>query len=71
LSAIVPTPSLSEIVAFTGPARLTRNVSSISSSTSPLTRTVTVFVVSPATNVTVPDAAAKSPGAIAVPSAVA
>ena len=46
-SVIVPTPWPSAIVAFVGFERLTKNVSFASSSRSPLTSTVTVFVVWP------------------------
>ena len=43
-SVIVPTPVPSAITALTASARLTVKVSSNSSSVSPLTRTITVFV---------------------------
>jgi hypothetical protein len=42
------------IVALLGEARLTKNISSISSRRSPLTGTVTVFAVSPAAKRSVP-----------------
>ena len=54
-SVIVATPWLSAIVALVGPDRLTTNVSSISSSTSPTTGTEIVFVAWPGVNVSVPD----------------
>ena len=53
-SVIVPTPCASAIVAFVGLVRLRKKFSSASSSRSPLTRTVTCFVVWPAVNVSVP-----------------
>ena len=53
-SRIVPMPWPSAIVAFVGPERLTKYVSLLSFSRSPLTRTVTVLVVWPAAKVTVP-----------------
>jgi hypothetical protein len=56
-SVIVPTPWASEIVALPGFVRLRKNVSLFSSSRSPLTSTVTCFVVWPAVNVSVPLAA--------------
>jgi hypothetical protein len=51
---IVPTPWPSLIVALTPFVRLTSNVSFASSSVSPLTSTVTVFVVSPVRKVSCP-----------------
>jgi hypothetical protein len=53
-SPIVPTPSPSEIVALTAFVRLTSKVSLASSSVSPLTSIVTVFVVSPVRKVSWP-----------------
>jgi hypothetical protein len=53
-SVIVPTPWPSAIVPLTGLLRSTSNVSSASSSVSPLTSTVTVFVVSPVRKVSWP-----------------
>ena len=69
-SVIVPTPWASAIVALAGLVRLTRNVSLVSSSRSPLTETVIVCVVWPGAKVRSPP----RPGsrrAPAVPSAVA
>jgi hypothetical protein len=57
-SVIVPSPDPSPIVALTALVRLTLNVSSASSSVSPLTSTVTVFVVSPVRKVSCPVALA-------------
>ena len=51
---IVPVPTPRSIVAFVGFASSTRNVSFDSISVSPLTETVTFFVVWPAANVSVP-----------------
>ena len=56
-SVIVPTAWLSEIVAFVAFDRLTKKVSCTSLSSSPCTVTLTVFVVSPAANVSGPLAA--------------
>ena len=56
-STIVPTPWPSAIVAPTGDVRFTRNCSSFSSSTSPLTAIEIGCVVVPAGNVRVPEAA--------------
>ena len=53
-SVIVPTPCASEIVALPGLVRLRKNVSLFSSIRSPLTSTVTCFVVWPAVKVSVP-----------------
>ncbi len=53
-SVIVPTPWGSAIVAFDPFERLTAKVSFTSSSVSPLTSTVTCFVVSPAAKFSVP-----------------
>ncbi len=57
LSTIVPTPWPVPMVAFVGPLRLTRNVSSASSSASSITATVTGCAVTPGANVRVPAAA--------------
>ena len=57
LSLTVPRPCPSAMVTFDGFERLSVNVSFASSSRSPLTSTVTVFVVSPGVKVSVPDAA--------------
>jgi hypothetical protein len=57
-SPIVPTPWPSAIVALTALERLTSKVSSASSRVSPLTSTVTVFVVSPVRKVSWPPALA-------------
>src|SRR5437667_36810 len=54
---IVPAPWLSLIVALTGFERLTKNVSLGSNLVSPLTMTVTGWLVTPGANVTVPLAA--------------
>jgi hypothetical protein len=70
-SVIVPTPWSSAIVALDAPLRSRKKVSFASSSRSPLTSTVTVFVVSPAAKSSVPPAATKSPGATAESLAVA
>jgi hypothetical protein len=51
---IVPWPWLSEIVAFVGLVRLTKKVSSVSLTVSPLIVTGTDLVVSPGLNVSVP-----------------
>jgi hypothetical protein len=56
-SLIVPTPWPSAMVAFDGFDRVSVNVSFASSSVSPTTSTVTVFVVCPGVNVRVLDAA--------------
>ena len=53
-SVIVPMPCASTIVALPAFVRLTVNVSFGSSRKSPLTMTVTCFVVSPAAKVSVP-----------------
>jgi hypothetical protein len=53
-SVIVPTPVPSAMVTLTASDRLTVKVSSISSSVSPLTRTVAVFVVWPGENTRLP-----------------
>jgi hypothetical protein len=58
LSVIVPSPFASRRVAFEALERLTVKVSSISSSRSPATAIVTVFVVSPASKVSVVAASA-------------
>jgi hypothetical protein len=68
---ILPVPSASETVASTGSLRWTAKFSITSKSVSPLTRTVTCFVVSAGRNVSVPEAAVKSDGAVALPSTVA
>ncbi len=57
LSTIVPTPWPVPMVAFVGPLRLTKNVSSASSSPSSITTTVTGCAVTPGANVKVPAAA--------------
>ena len=54
-SVIVPIPWLSAIVTFTGTVRFTKNVSSISSKTSPTIGTEIVFVTCPGRNVSVPE----------------
>src|SRR5438128_1511640 len=51
---IVPTPCLSEIVAFTGDERLTKKVSFGSFVGSPFTSTVTVLLKSPGLKVSMP-----------------
>ena len=66
-SAIVPRPLSSASVAFTGLERLTVKVSSVSSRASPAIGTTIVRAVSPARKVSVPLAAAKSAGDVAVP----
>ncbi len=71
LSAIVPRPWLSAIVALLALDRFTKNVSFSSSSRSPRTWMLMDFVVSPGTNVSVPEFARYSSGAVAVLSAVA
>ncbi len=53
-SVIVPSPCASSIDAFKALDRLRKKFSSFSSSASPLTSTVTVFVVSPAAKLSVP-----------------
>ena len=53
-STIVPIPWPSGMVAFVGLERLRKYVSLLSSRRSPLTRTVTVFDVSPGAKVSVP-----------------
>ena len=53
---MVPNPWLMAIVALVGLLRFTKKVSSLSASVSPLTRTVTVLLVSPGLKVSVPDA---------------
>ena len=60
---MVPSPEPSAIPALPAPKRLTVNVSSASWVVSPLMVTSTVLVVWPGSNVTVPDAAARSPSA--------
>ena len=54
LSVMVPSPCGSTIDAFAGFVRLTKKISFVSSSVSPLTSTVIVFVVSPGLKITVP-----------------
>ena len=56
-SVIVPSALGSEMVPFSALERFSVNDSSISSSTSPFTATLRVFVVSPAAKVSVPLAA--------------
>ncbi len=70
-STMVPWPRASPIEALTAPDRLTRKVSSASSSASLATGTVIVCVVAPAVNVRVPLVVVKSAPAVAVPLAVA
>ena len=66
-SVIVPTPKLPRIVAALAFERSSVKVSSIpSSSASPVTVTVTVWDVTPGSNVSVPEAASKSVPATAV-----
>ena len=63
LSTIVPTPKVSNIVAFVGVVKLTLNVSAPSYTgfaTSLLMLIVTVCVVTPGANVSMPEAASKS-----------
>ncbi len=55
---MVPTPRARASAAPAGPLRLTKKVSSGSKDTSPMTRTLTVFAVSPGAKVSVPEAAA-------------
>ena len=54
-SVMVPSPWPSEMVALAGFERLTKKVSSTSSTVSPLTVTVTFRVVVPAVKVRVPE----------------
>ncbi len=69
-SVIVPVPTAAPSVALVGLVSVTVNVSLASSSRSPFTSTVTVWLVSPGANVSVPDAAAKSaPEAAVTPAA--
>ncbi len=70
-SVICPTPFPSATFAFEGLERSTAYVSSISSRTSPLTETDTVFVSWPGLKVRVPLPATKSAGATALSSRVA
>ena len=51
----VPLPAVADTVAFVGLLRATTTVSSGSSVVSPVTDTVTVLLVSPAANVSVPE----------------
>ncbi len=51
---MVPTPWLSKIVALLGLVRLTTNFSSLSDLVSPLTSTVTCWLVTPGAKVSVP-----------------
>ena len=55
------------MVAFTGALSCTPNVSVASTRASATIGTAMVWVVTPGAKVSVPDAAAKSPGAAAVP----
>ena len=57
-SRIAPVPVAVPSVAFTGPLSATATVSSGSSTPSPVTVTARVLLVSPAANVSVPDASA-------------
>jgi hypothetical protein len=68
---IVPIACPSAIVALLGSERVTKKFSSASIALSPCTGTATDFEVSPAANVSVPFAAAKSSCCVAVPPAVA
>ena len=70
-SRIVPNPTPSAIVAPLGLESTTWNVSSSSSTVSPATCTVTVRLLVRRSNDSEPDVATKSPGAVAVPLAVA
>jgi hypothetical protein len=54
---IVPSPCPSAIVAFVGFVRLTKKVSSGSASVSPMTWTLTIWLVSPGKNMRVPSRA--------------
>ena len=70
-SLIVPVAVASPSVAFAGLDSVSVKVSSSSSAESSVVATLTVFVVSPAVNVSVPDCAVKSVPPVAVPSDVA
>jgi hypothetical protein len=57
LSEIVPVPRTVKTVALTAPERLTKKVSAFSFVVSPFTTTVTVWLVVPGENVSVPEVA--------------
>ena len=71
LSLIVPVAVASPSVAFAGLDSVSVNVSFSSSTESSVVATLTVFEVSFAANVSVPDAAVKSVPLVAVPPDVA
>ena len=58
------------MVALEALLMLTKKLSFVSTEVSPMTATMTVFVVCPGVKVSVPLADVKSAGAVAVPSAV-